>query len=226
MFAGIVEGVGRVAAVRPGAGSTAGRPWAARLEIDTGGLLEGLKPGASVAVNGCCLTLAEVDGALGGFDVITETWRRTNLRHLRPGDGVNLERSLRLGDRIDGHFVQGHIEGLGTVRCVDRSGGGWILWTEAPPALRRYIVRKGSIAVDGTSLTVVDVRERAFSVALIPTTLEKTVLGQRRPGDLVNLETDILVRLVVDRLETLAAGGFEPAGGLTWQRLRESGLLT
>ncbi len=225
MFAGIVEGVGTVVAIRPGLRGAAGEPWAARLEIDSGGLLEGLRPGASVAVNGCCLTLAEVRGGVSGFDVIAETWRRTNLRHLRPSHGVNLERSLRLGDRIDGHFVQGHVDGLGTVRRVDRSGGEWLLWTQAPPALMRYIVRKGSIALDGTSLTVVDVRGHAFSVALIPTTLEKTVLARRRPGDAVNLETDLLARLVVERFESLAGGVSGPAGGLTWQRLRESGLL-
>jgi riboflavin synthase len=238
MFAGIVEGVGTVVSVRPGVRGSAEQPWAVRLEIDAGGLLVELKPGASVAVNGCCLTLLDgagetpalpspdVRGGMTAFDVIAETWRRTNLRHLRPGDHVNLERSLRLGDRVDGHFVQGHVDGVGTVQRVDRGGGEWILWTAAPRELMRYIVRKGSIAIDGTSLTVVDVRARAFSVALIPTTLEKTVLGRRRPGDAVNLETDILARLVVDRLESLAAGGSDPAGRITWQRLRESGLLT
>lgn len=238
MFAGIVEGIGTVLAIRSGVRGGPGQPWTVRLEIDAGGLLNGLTAGASVAVNGCCLTLTGGPGGLAalpgsvvrggavGFDVIAETWRRTNLRHLRPDDHVNLERSLRLGDRIDGHFVQGHVDGLGTVQRVDRSRGEWILWIAAPRELMRYIVRKGSIAIDGTSLTVVEVRGCAFSVALIPTTLERTILGRRRPGDAVNLETDIVARLVVDRLESLTAGRSEPAGGITWQRLRESGLLT
>ena len=179
--------------------------------------------GASVAVNGACLTLAALRGTDGEFDVVPETWERTTLRTLRPRDSVNLERSLRLGDRIDGHFVQGHVDGTAAVEAVDRAGGEWRLHLRTDPALAPYLVAKGSVAVDGVSLTIVDAAEGRFSVALIPTTLERTVLGTRRPGDLVNIETDILARLIVRRLDQLLADG--GTRGLTLERLAAAGFL-
>jgi riboflavin synthase len=132
-----------------------------------------------------------------GFDVVAETLRRTNLGRLAPGDLVNVERSLRVGDRVDGHFVQGHVDAVAQVTRVDRSRGEWIARFRIEAALAPCIVEKGSIALDGTSMTVVDARPGEFSVALIPTTIEKSLLGKRSAGDLVNVETDIIARTVV-----------------------------
>ena len=220
MFAGIIERVSRVAAVRPAAD-------AVRLEVDLGDLLDDLEPGASVAINGVCLTLAERRGSVGGFDVVPETGRVTSLSSLQAGDPVNVERSLRVGDRLEGHFVQGHVDGVGKIDRIQRDQGEYKVWLSADAGLMRYMVRKGSVALDGTSLTIVDVEEHRFSVVLIPTTLERTVLGLRRTGDPINIETDILARLVVGQLEALM-GGVDGAasGGLTWRRLQESGFLT
>ncbi|HMQ14756.1 MAG TPA: riboflavin synthase [Phycisphaerae bacterium] len=216
MFSGIVEGVGIVAAV-----DLRGPGGAAHLALDLAGLHDGLSPGASVAVNGACLTVVDCTPPRCTFDVVPETLRRTNLGALRPGDRVNLERSLRLGDRIDGHFVQGHVEGLGTVRRVERGGGEWLVWTRAPAELLPCIVHKGSIAIDGTSLTIAAVRGDEFAVALIPTTLERTTLGRLAPGAAVNLETDIIARQVVQHLQRLTAGGAET--GLTLEQFRTAG---
>jgi len=230
MFAGIVERVCTVAAVHPtrwgqDPAAPAATP-AVCLEVDLADLAGDLEVGASVAINGVCLTLAGRRGAIGAFDVVPETWRTTNLSRLRPGDGVNVERSLRLGDRIDGHFVQGHVDGVGTVARVDQDAGGYQLHVQAPGGLMPFIVRKGSVALDGTSLTVVDVQDDRFSVALIPTTLTRTVLGRRRVGDPVNIETDIVARLVVARTDALvASGAARGGGGVTWERLQESGFL-
>lgn len=220
MFAGIVERVCRVRAVRPAA-------QAVRLEVELGDLADGLQHGASVAINGVCLTLAGSRGGVGEFDVIPETWRHTSLKGLRPGDSVNAECSLRVGDRIDGHFVQGHVDGVGIVQRIEQIGGEHKLWVTTPGDLAPYIVRKGSIAVDGVSLTIVDVSDGEFSVALIPTTLESTVLGRRRAGDRINIETDILARIVVHQLRAATDPGRAGAGvGLTWERLQEGGFVS
>lgn len=230
MFAGIIERVCRVVAVRS-AGTDArsvARPssTAVRLEVELGNLSADLQSGASVAINGVCLTLAECQGSVGGFDVVPETWRLTSLQSLRAGDRVNVERSLRVGDRLDGHFVQGHVDRVGRVERIQRDRGEYKIWVVAADELMPYIVRKGSIALDGTSLTVVDVYGHRFSVVLIPTTLARTVLGLRQTGDQINIETDILARLVISRLQALAGGGESAAGsGLTWQGLQESGFL-
>ncbi len=220
MFAGIIEDVCRVAAVRLAAE-------AVRLEVDLGDLLDDLELGASVAINGACLTLAERRGSVGGFDVVPETWRVTSLSSLQAGDPVNVERSLRVGDRLEGHFVQGHVDGVGKIDRIQRDQGEYKVWVSADAGLMRYMVRKGSVALDGISLTIVDVEENRFSVALIPTTLERTVPGLRRPGDPINIETDILARLIVAQLEALTGSADRAAsGGLTWERLQESGFLT
>jgi riboflavin synthase len=225
LFAGIIEALGTVVRVAPAPRNGSSATQAQRLEIDGQGLFAELRPGASVAVNGACLTLTAARQAIGCFDVIPETWHNTALRLLHAGDAVNLERSLRIGDRLDGHFVQGHVDGVGAVQRLERTGGEWKLWISAPPELLPYIVRKGSIALDGVSLTIVDVSGDAFSVALIPVTLERTVLGRRRPGDVVNVETDILARLVLSRLEALR--GAEPSSekGITLEALRERGFV-
>ena len=202
MFAGIVEATGVVVAL----GAVEPRPQggaAARLCIRAGDLFKDLPSGASVAINGVCLTLVEhgPDGAI--FDVVPETLRRTNLGGLRPGAAVNVERSLRVGDRVDGHFVQGHVDCVGKISRIDRDGGEWKLWVDSPRELLRYVVVKGSIAIDGVSLTVVDVTAGAFSVVLIPVTLARTILGRASVGYEVNLEADVLARLAVSRMDDL-----------------------
>lgn len=209
MFAGIIQHVGVVRSLRTGHAAGGGP---ARLEIDLGPLAAGVQPGASVAVNGACLTVVCLRDTVAAFDVVPETLRATSLGTLHAGDVVNLERSLRVGDPIDGHFVQGHVDGRGTVERLERSAAGVMLWIRVPRSLGRFIVRKGAIAVDGVSLTVVDVQPQRFSVALIPTTLSRTTLGRRRPGDTVNIETDILARILVARMDRETAAAEDSAG--------------
>ncbi len=189
MFTGLIEALGVVREVIP---TGAGRD----LLIETPPIAAELSLGESVAVNGCCLTVVARDAVTCRFQAGPETLRRTNLGDLRPGDPVNLERSLRAGDRLGGHIVQGHIDGLGR---IDRllSDGDWVLfWFTCPPELAAQMVSKGSAAVDGVSLTLVEVEENRFSVALIPHTLAHTTLGSKKPGDPVNLETDLLAKYV------------------------------
>ncbi len=230
MFAGIVEKVCKVTAVRPGGSAKGGAPApacdAVRLDVELGEIVADLRLGASVAINGVCLTLAEHQGSVGGFDIVRETWRLTNLQYLKTGDLVNAERSLRVGDRLDGHFVQGHVDGVGRIERIQRERGEYRVWITVDADLMPYIVRKGSIAVDGVSLTIADAESGRFSVVLIPTTLARTVLGRRQPGDRVNVETDILARLIISRLETLTGVAARAIrDGLTWERLQESGFL-
>lgn len=221
MFAGIVEQVGTVTAVHRATGD----PRAARrVDIRLGELAEDLRPGASVAVNGVCLSVTEARGAVGSFDVVPETLRRSTLGGLRSGSRVNLERSLHVGDRIDGHFVQGHVDAIGTVGRIVRDGSDYRLWTAFDAEIAPYIVEKGSIAIDGVSLTVAEVDDGRFAVALIPTTLERTILGALAHGDPVNLETDLLARLVVNRLDSLV-GAAGVNQGISVERLRASGFL-
>ncbi|HVS35190.1 MAG TPA: riboflavin synthase [Gemmataceae bacterium] len=189
MFTGLVESLG---VVRELTADGAGR----LLVIEAPSLAADLALGESVAVNGCCLTVVAHDATTCRFQAGPETLRRTNLGELRPGDRVNLERSLRLNDRLGGHIVQGHIDGVGRIESVV-SDGEWVMMTFAcPPELSVQMVSKGSIAVDGVSLTLVDVTDGRFSVALIPHTLANTTLGCKRPGDPVNLETDLLAKYV------------------------------
>ncbi len=226
MFTGIIERVGTVIAVGDAPRRGAAGVHAHRLDVELGELATGLRPGASVAVNGVCLTLTDCLGTAGSFDVVPETWQRTTLCMLRPGEGVNLERALRVGDPLDGHFVQGHVESVGTVTRIERGGGEWKLWVTFAAPLRACIVPKGSVAIDGVSLTVVAVDARHFSVVLIPTTLERTVLGQRQPGAGVNLETDILARIVQHQAQNTPASTPHTADRVTWEHLRESGFVT
>lgn len=201
MFTGLIEEGGRVAEIRPSDGG-------ARLVVSAALVLDGLEVGDSVAVNGTCLTAVEV--APGGFavDCVAETLRRTSLGALGPGDRVNLERPLRIGDRLDGHLVQGHVDGVGTVRAATPEGGSTVLEVSAPPDLLRYVVEKGSIAVDGVSLTVAGRLPDAFTVALIPHTMAVTTLGPQALGRPVNLEVDVVAKYV----ESLAAPYAPPRG--------------
>lgn len=228
MFTGIIEKIGKV--VRIGTAATAGADvtGAVRLVIEAPDFFDELAFGASVSINGVCLTIADKRGPAAGFDVIPETWRQSNLERLGRGDHVNLERAMRVGGRFDGHFVQGHVDAIGTVDRIERTGNEWKAWIHADPQVMQYIVRKGSIAIDGVSLTVADVDGTRFSVAVIPTTLRETTLSQRTAGDPVNLETDIIARTVLSRLAALGIGADTPPSGttgsnLTLDHLREQG---
>ncbi len=161
----------------------------------------GVKIGDSVAISGCCLTATRVtDGGIS-FEAVPETLRRTSLGRRGPGDRVNVERAMRADARFDGHIVQGHVDGTGQVRSVRRAGSDVIVRTDCGPELARQLVDKGSVAVDGVSLTVIEPNGSGFSVALIPHTLEVTTLGELREGDLVNLEMDVLGKYVLRYLE-------------------------
>lgn len=160
-----------------------------------------LRHGESVAVNGCCLTIAEMHSDRLGFDVIKETLEKTNLGRLAAGDQVNVERALRLGDRLDGHFVQGHVDGTGTLARIVRTADEVRLEVKPPEQLRKFLVHKGSVTIDGVSLTVAAVKGDRFEVALIPTTLQLTTLGDRPLGWPFNLEADIVSKHIVAWLE-------------------------
>ncbi len=194
MFTGIIEAVGTIEKLEAGDDLT-------RLVVEAKPIVDGVALGDSVAVNGGCLTVTSVrDGRLG-FEAVPETIARTSLRDLAVGSRVNLERALRAGDRLDGHIVQGHVDGVGTVREMIREGNDVRLQVDCDPELADCIVEKGSIAVDGVSLTVAALLPAGFEVALIPHTLEATTLGERRPRDRVNLEVDVLGKYVKRYLE-------------------------
>ncbi len=222
MFTGIIESVATVRAIRSS-------PAGMQLEVELGSLTEGLAHGASVAVNGACLTVASVRGEVATFDAVVETVQRTNLGKLRARDRVNVERSLRIGSSLDGHFVQGHVDGVARVGRIETTAGQWKLWCEPPAELMRYMVPKGSVAIDGISLTLVDVTDKEISVAVIPTTLELTTLGSRKIGDSVNVETDLIARIVVRQMDVQGAKGqgieSDATGGVTMTKLIEGGFV-
>ena len=193
MFTGIIEETGTVESIHPGDRSI-------RLTVKlrkTGG---GLKVGDSLAVNGCCLTVVGLT-AIGRaktvqFDLLNETWGLTNLQHCRAGSLVNLERSLEAGGRLGGHFVTGHIDGIGKIITWEKTGEDHLLQIAAPEDVMRYVIHKGSIAVDGISLTVATVEKESFTIWIIPHTFESTALSEHAVGDAVNLEADMLGKYV------------------------------
>ncbi len=193
MFTGIVEETGIVNTIVPS-------DQAIRLAVEANRCTRGLKPGDSLALNGCCLTVVKLTARgrlrLVWFDLLRETWERTNLQFARPGTELNLERPLRADGRLDGHFVTGHVDGLGRISRWERAGQDHVLEIAAPPEVMRYVVDKGSIALDGISLTVAGVSRKGFRIWIIPHTFEVTVLRQRQLGDAVNLEADILGKYV------------------------------
>lgn len=189
MFTGLIAELGT--AERLAEGSTS-----CQLTVRAQKILPGVKIGDSIAVNGVCLTVVHLQGNRFTADVMPETVRRTTLRQLQPGDRVNLEKALRPTDGLDGHIVQGHVEGVGTIREIVPEGNALAYHIETPKELLRYIVEKGSVAIDGISLTVTETDETGFSVSLIPHTAKMTTLGYKSVGDSVNLETDILARYV------------------------------
>lgn len=205
MFTGIVEEIGHVVDIQVHEGSA--RMWIAATTV-----LEDAALGDSIAVNGCCLTISELDDSRWAADLMAETLRATALGRLEPGDPVNLERAMRVTSRFGGHLVQGHVDAVGTITQRDEQPGTVFVTITAPAAVARYLVPKGSVTVDGTSLTVVDVTPQddgsaRFRVGLIPHTLEVTVFGSRASGDEVNLEADVIAKYV-ERM--LAAGAPSP----------------
>ena len=214
MFTGLIEEMGTLRAVRRGAHSSV-------LSVGAKEILDDLKVGDSVAVNGVCLTATTVDA--GGFtaDVMHETLRRSSLSALSPGNPVNLERAMAADGRFGGHIVSGHIDGTGTITARRRDDNAVWYTVSASPSLLRYIVEKGSIAMDGVSLTVAEVTERDFSVSVIPHTAAVTILGGKGPGDVVDLETDVIGKYVEKLLRPREEPA--PAGGLTLEFLAQNG---
>ena len=207
MFTGIVEEVGKVTSVQPGS-----------LVIAAGDILQRLEVGGSIAVNGVCLTIISFDTNTFSVDIMLETKERTNLGLLSAGDRVNLELPLALGGQLGGHLVQGHVDATGRVASVAWNGKAMIIILEAPHEVMRYIVEKGFVAVDGVSLTVVTKDTSSFQVSLVDYTQRHTILGDRRVGDLVNLEVDIIAKYV----EQLS----QPrSGSITTEFLQEHGFL-
>ncbi len=203
MFTGIVEELGTITRVDA---TAVGPDEASRIAIEASVVTAGAEPGDSIAVSGVCLTVVEV--GIGSFcaDVMRETLLRTSLNGARVGGRVNLERAATLQTRLGGHLVQGHIDGTGRVLAREHTPQWDVVRIEVPLALSRYVVEKGSIAVDGVSLTVVAADDFAFTVSLIPTTLQRTTLGLVQPGDLVNLEVDIMAKYVERLLEARLSG--------------------
>jgi len=207
MFTGIVEEIGVVRGTAPG-----------KLTVDAGVVLENMKLGDSVAVNGVCLTVAALSGSSFSVDIMPETLRRTNLGVLRYGTSVNLERAVLAGGRFGGHFVQGHVDGMGKVISVTPEEEAVIARILSPGELMSYVVNKGFIAVDGVSLTVINYDDISFSVSLVAYTRGHTTLGIRKAGDMVNLEVDIIAKYV----ERLRHSGNR---GITLEFLEERGFL-
>lgn len=229
MFTGLVEEVGRVARVER-------RPEGAHLFVEASRVTEGTRLGDSIAVDGACLTVVHVERRLFAVDCMAETLSATTLGSRRPGDGVNLERALALGDRLGGHLVLGHVDGVGEIRSVTVRGIAWELRVSFPETLRPYLAPKGSVAVDGISLTITSVDGLEFGLGIIPHTLAETTLSAVQTGRRVNLEADVLARYVhqtllglgpeqLGRLATPGRGSRTGQRAMTMEELRSAGLL-
>lgn len=217
MFTGLVAELGTVQRLARQGNSY-------HLTVGAKKVLENLKIGDSVAVNGACLTVVRMDDSSFTADVMPETVRLTNIGSLQPGSRVNLERTLRLCDGLDGHIVSGHVEGLGTISEQRPEGIAVVVTIATPPELLKYIIKKGSIAIDGISLTVTEVTDTSFSVSLIPHTAKETTLGLKKVGDSVNLETDILGKYV-ERMLTWHQKQEGKADTLDMNMLLENGFV-
>jgi riboflavin synthase len=193
MFTGIVEGIGKVKKISK---ATKNRS-AIQMIVDLGKYGKGLKIGQSVALNGVCLTVTKLSKTGCAFEMIEETTKKTDLGNLRTGGVVNIERSLKAGDRLEGHFVLGHVDGVGIIKKIEKKPKEVQIWFEVPKSLSKYVVKKGSIAMDGISLTVVDIKNNLASVCLIPHTIEVTNFKTKNIGDKVNIETDILGKYIL-----------------------------
>src|SRR5919201_1265507 len=195
MFTGIIEGVGMVTFISK---SKSGAEVIIRVRLGKFG--RGLKKGDSVCINGACLTATKRSRGEAEFEMVSETIRRTNLGQTKPGEMVNIERSLRVGDRLEGHFVLGHVDGTGMIEDIQKMSSETTIWIKIDKWLAKSLVPKGSIAVDGVSLTLVGIEGNHVSVSLIPHTLKVTTLGMKRKGDRVNIETDILAKYVISNV--------------------------
>jgi riboflavin synthase len=195
MFTGIIKGIGTITSVSK---SKSGAEIIIRVRLGKSG--RGLKKGDSVCINGACLTATKLSRGEAEFELVSETIRRTNLGQTKSGDMVNIERSLRVGDRLEGHFVLGHVDGTGVIEDIQKVSSETTIWIELDKRLTKSLVPKGSIAVDGVSLTLVVVEGNHVSVSLIPHTLKVTTLGMKHRGDRVNIEIDILGKYVMNKL--------------------------
>ena len=193
MFTGIVEGIGKIEKISKNTKTRS----AIQMTVNLGKHAKGLKIGQSVALNGVCLTAIKLSKSNCIFEMIEETTLKTDLGNLKPGDIVNIERSLKTGDRLEGHFVLGHVDGVGIIKKIQNKPKEVQVWFEIPKKLSKYVVKKGSIAVDGISLTVVDVKNNLASVCLIPHTIEITNFKTKNVGDKLNIETDILGKYIL-----------------------------
>lgn len=193
MFTGIIEGIGKIEKISK---NTKNRS-AIQMTVNLGKYAKGLKIGQSVSLNGVCLTATKLTKSNCIFEMIEETTNKTDLGNLKLGDIVNIERSLRTGDRLEGHFVLGHVDGVGTIKKIQNKPKEVQVWFEVPKELSKYVVKKGSIAVDGISLTVVDIKNNLASVCLIPHTIEITNFKTKNVGDKINIETDILGKYIL-----------------------------
>lgn len=224
MFTGIIEAVGKV-------GSIERQGESVRLTIAAGKVAEDVAIGDSVAVNGVCLTVVEARAPFLSFDAVYETMRKTSLGALNVGDSVNLERALLANGRFGGHIVQGHVDGTGRIASIRPVGNSWFVYIDAAPELMRYIVTKGSVCVDGISLTVAESEDRTFALSIIPHTWDNTTLHDRHAGDLVNIETDIVGKYIEKMLGAGQQGGGDypsrerDRGGVSMDLLTRSGYV-
>lgn len=214
MFTGIIEELGKVTDLKV-------LPDSAQLTLEGTKVLEGTQIGDSIAVNGICLTVVKMQGNLFTVDVMAETLHKTNLKECSRGTRVNLERALQLSTRLGGHLVSGHVDGVGTIQKITPVGIARVFTIKAPPELLNYVLPKGSIAIDGISLTVVDLLPQAFTVSLIPHTRQETTLGFKGVGDVVNLETDLIGKYVARFMEKKEA----PRKDLSMSFLAENGFI-
>ena len=193
MFTGIIEGLGNIVSFDKKTNNRS----AAKMKINIGKIAKDLKIGDSVAINGVCLTAVSISKGITEFEMIGETIKKTNLGSLERGDKVNIERSLKIGERLEGHFVLGHVDGIGIISKIEKQSNQIQIWIKLPKGLSKYVIKKGSITVDGISLTVVDVLKDKFSVSIIPHTMQITNLNYKKVGDKVNIETDILGKYIL-----------------------------
>ncbi len=193
MFTGIIEGLGSIVMFDKKTNNRS----AAKMKIKLDKIAKGLKIGDSVAINGVCLTAVNISKGITEFEMIGETIKKTNLGSLEPGDQVNIERSLKVGERLEGHFVLGHVDGVGVISKIEKQINQVQIWIKIPKELSKHIIKKGSITIDGISLTIVDKLKDQFSVSIIPHTMQVTNLGYKKIGDKVNIETDILRKYIL-----------------------------
>jgi riboflavin synthase len=214
MFTGIIEHLGKVKQISQQANS-------AIIAVDIGPLIDGVIPGDSIAINGACLTVTQIKGTAVHFDVSRETLSKTAIGDLSITDHVNIERSLKIGDKLGGHFVTGHVDCVGTINKIENEPGQCTVWFSVSNEISNMMIKKGSVSIDGISLTIVDLKEKLFSVALIPFTLEATTLGFKKAGKKVNIETDMLGKWVKRILTT----NDNATSGVTEEMLKAKGFM-